>query len=254
MRSFNNDVEISRNEPFSIDRIIKFTDGSPYIVSSELRNPYFLVSVSTTQYEQANRKVYNKWLDLKDFPRFTNTVPVDLKSLLSEPNGLPQYNSFDDITSPIEVDGVPNVLAHGYVDNNHIYYEPQDAVFYIENENEEKIYKYWSVDGWKEYTCRIVTVYDTEITSQWVGQNYLYSIDLVSGQAMREYLEYLADENNVMFDEFTSNEEIYDILNNKGVVLIEKNKLDRKLVKIDMFKPILKPKKLIVSTNLLGGL
>lgn len=255
MRSFNNEIIISRNETFSIDKIIKHKDGSPYIVSKELYNPYFLVSVSTTTYEQKHRKVYNKWLDLKDFPRFTNTVPVDLTSLKSTPNGTTStYKSFDDITKQITVDNLPNILAHGYIGDKHIYYEPTDAVFYVEDNNGERTYKYWSVDGWKEYVCRIVTAYDTSITSEWVGQNYVYSIDLVSGLSTREYLTSLARENNIYVDDSITNEDLYNQLINKGVKFVETFKLDRMLAVFDTFKPILTPKTLTVSSNILGGL
>ena len=254
MKSYNNEMEISRNETFSIDKIIRRQDGSPFIVSNELYNPYFLVSVSSTTYEQKDRKVYNKWLNLKDFPKFTETVPINLKSLLNVPNGVPQYESFDDITDIIEVEGVPNIIAHGFIGNKHIFYEPQDAVFYIEDENGERIYKYWSTEGWKDYTCRIVTSYDISVTSQWIGQNYVYSITLVSGLTTREYLVSLANDNDIYVDDTITNEELYNQLVDKGVTFVETFKLDRELALFDTYKPLLKPKKLTVSSNILGGL
>lgn len=255
MRAYNNDVEISRNETFSLDKIIKCKDGSPYIVSNQLNNPYFLVSVSTTRYEQKDRKVYNKWLDLKDFPKFVETVPVDLKSLMTEPNGnVSRYNSFDDITELISIDTKTDILAYGYVGSYLFYYKFDDAVFYIEDENGEKTYKYWSVDGWKEYTCRIVTAYTIDITSKWTEQNYVYSIDLVSGTSVREYLINLCNENNIDFTDENSNEDLYNELNNKGVTFVNNFNLDRLITIFDMVKPILKPKKLTVSSNIQGGL
>ena len=41
MRVYNNEIQISRNESFTIDKMIKLKDGSPYIVSNQLHNPYF---------------------------------------------------------------------------------------------------------------------------------------------------------------------------------------------------------------------
>lgn len=253
MRAYNNEIEISRNESFSIDKIIKNKDGSPYIISNKLRNPYFLVSVSTTTYEQKNRKVYNKWLNLMDMPRFTNTVPVNLKSLMTQANGdIPRYDSFEDITAVQEIDGFPDILAYGYVGNYLFYYTPEDAVFYIEDESGNRVYKYW--DGeWKEYSCRIVTAYDTYITREWVGQNYVYSIDLVSGTSTREYLLDIAEDYDISIHGMT-NEEAYNILLNKGVKFTANFKLDREIIVFDTYKPILKPKKLTVSSNILGGL
>lgn len=255
MRSYNNDVEISRNETFSIDKIIKHNDGSPFIISSALNNPYFLVSVSSSRYEQHERKVYNKWLDLKDFPKFVETVPIDLKSLMTEPNGdVSRYNSFDDITELISIDTKTDILAYGYVGSYLFYYKFDDAVFYIEDENGERTYKYWSVDGWKEYTCRIVTAFDMSITSQWTEQNYVYSITLVSGVTTRQYLETLAMENDIYVDSTISNEDIHNQLINKGVTFVDTYRLDRELAIFDTYKPLLKPKKLTVSSNILGGL
>lgn len=255
MQVHNNDIEISRNETFSIDKIIKHKDGSPYIVSSALHNPYFLVSVSSTRYEQHERKVYNKWLDLKDFPKFSETVPVDLKSLTTEPNGnVSRYNSFNDITELIDIDTKTDILAYGYVGSYLFYYKFDDAVFYIEDENGERTYKYWSVDGWKEYTCRIVTAYTTDITSKWVEQNYVYSIDLVSGTSVREYLVSLCEHYEIEFTDENSNLDLYNELINKGVTLVEGFDINRAIIIFDLVKPILKPKRLTVSSNIQGGL
>ena len=51
-----------------------------------------------------------------------------------------------------------------------------------------------------------------------------------------------------------SDEEIYEILINKGAHFTANFKLDRKLAIFDTYKPILSPKKLIVSSSILGGL
>lgn len=254
MVSRNNDIKISRNETFDIDKIIKYQDGSPYIVSNKLNNPYILVSVASTIYAQKDRKVYNKWLSLKDTPMFTNTTPINLKSLMTEANGnISRYNSFNDITMLQTIDGLPDILAYGYVGNYIFYYTPRDAVFYIEDEEGIRTYKYWD-NGWKDYEFRIVTSFGIDMTSEWTGQNYVYSIDLVSGISTREYLVSLAENNNIYVDITTTNEELYNQLINEGVNFIETFNLEREIVVFDICKPILKPKKLTVSSTILGGL
>ena len=64
MRTLNNEITIHRGETFSMDKIIVNKDNSPYIISSKLRHPHWLLSISTTKYIQANRYIKNYWLDL----------------------------------------------------------------------------------------------------------------------------------------------------------------------------------------------
>ena len=81
MKTLNNEITVHREETFTMEKIVQNKDGSPYIISNKLNNPYWLLSISTTRYEQENRYVKNYWLSLKDHPRFTNTRAVNLKSL-----------------------------------------------------------------------------------------------------------------------------------------------------------------------------
>ena len=77
MKTFNNEVVIHRGETFSMDKLVENKDGSPYIVSNKLQNPYVLVSVSTTRYEQNKRYLLNQWLPLSNKVRFSITDPID---------------------------------------------------------------------------------------------------------------------------------------------------------------------------------
>lgn len=167
MKVFKNELYISAGETFTLQKQIKNKDGSPYIISNKLNNPYWLITVTDTLYDYPNRYVYNKWLKLKNSLRFYKTKPVDLKSL--------GYQEWSNLPAGYEGDE-----SAGYADI---------AVFYLEV-NGIKEYKYWKYDNtsvgdysghWEKYDCELVTTYQNRITKDWVAQNYYYSISLVSG-------------------------------------------------------------------------
>lgn len=167
MKVFKNELYISAGETFTLQKQIKNKDGSPYIISNKLNNPYWLITVTDTLYDYPNRYVYNKWLKLKNSLRFYKTKPVDLKSL--------GYQEWSNLPAGYEGDE-----SAGYANI---------AVFYLEV-NGIKEYKYWKYDNkfvgdysgrWEKYDCELVTTYQNRITKDWVAQNYYYSISLVSG-------------------------------------------------------------------------
>lgn len=175
MRVSNHELTVRRNETFTLDKIVQNRDGSPYIISSELKNPYFLVTVSSTLYENDDSYTYHAWLPV-ELPRFHSTIPVkinDFTSLI----GAPLYNGFDNMTGP----------PSGYINGSHIIYEGDastpcyDALFYYEDED-DKTYKWWSGEnGWQDYECRIIHKFLQQYTGEWVERSYFYNIDLVDG-------------------------------------------------------------------------
>lgn len=195
MKSLNNELFVHRNETFTIDKIIQNKDGSPYIISSELQHPAFLLTISNTRYEVNERYIYNRYLKLDEFPRFKNTTAVNLKVFVTEPNGTTSvYDDFDDITELTDTDNIEgydgqhytDVVAYGYIGNNFYISRVGDDVFYITN-NEVRTYKYWKKNkGWTEYECRIVTPFFNTLTSKWIDQNYVYSINLVDVEITEE--------------------------------------------------------------------
>lgn len=334
MKSLNNELIVHRNEAFTIDKTIQNKDGSPYIISSELNNPYFLITVSNTRYVVENRYIYSKWLNLENFPRFRNTNAVNLKIFKNGSSS--KYNSFDDITSltnnnlilpesiilagsvikkgtilngleyddgqlavdisinsnsyiadgssiisgstlkqgsvinfiDIDTDTIladdleittqllKDIVAFGEVNGKFYISEIGDDVFYAE-ENGVIKYKYWKENvGWTEYICRIITSYTQEITKQWIDQNYVYSITLVSASTtMRQYLENLCTLYNIDFNETTTNKQMYDELEEAGYAFDEYFDYNRPIGgPYTTFTPILVPTKMTVSSNTEGKL
>lgn len=208
---FKNELKIYRGESFTIDRILKTRDGTPYIISSELKNPHFLISISNTQYSQEERYVKNYWLSLKNFPRFELTQAFNLSDIKTSADGTEsKYNKFSDVTEfPLE----------GYLNGQYVIIYDNYAVFTDGNE-----YKYWreSDERWIDYECRLVKAFTSQDTKEFIAQNYLYSIQLVFGTNTRDYLLSLA---NIYLPQMdlseASNKELYDAL--KEVIDFPKN-------------------------------
>lgn len=257
MKSLNNELTVYRGETFSIDKSVQNKDGSPYIISKQLNNPYFLLSVSSTRYEQENRYVKNYWLDLSDFPRFSSTRAFDLKSLMSTANGsVPMYaNGFDDITERKNNDTLGDYIAYGYINNNLVSLDYDDCVFYVEDEEERRTYKYWDISSnmWNDYKCKIVKSFRQEDTRKWTEQSYVYSITLVSGQLMSSYLNQLCTDNNIDFNNITDREK-YEKLVEAGQTFPTDFNIDRILVRYDTVMPILIPTKISVLSVINGGI
>ena len=169
MMTFNHEITIRRNETFTIDKIIQNRDESPYIISDRLSNPHFVVTVTNSLYDQENRYVCNMWLPI-NLPRFELTVPVNIKDFTSM-DGSQLYNSFEDMG------GLPS----GYINGTNIQFEEDDALFYVEDYEGNKTYKYWKNGKWNDYECRIVCKFLQNITREWIERNYYYNIDLVAG-------------------------------------------------------------------------
>ena len=187
MKTFNNELVIHRGETFSMDKVVQNKDGSPYIVSNKLKNPYVLVAVSTTRYDQNKRYLLNQWLPLTDKARFSITDPIDLTSFKTDVNGtVSKYTSFDDVNirKPVIGSGGKDCIVSGYIGDRFVFYDYDDCVLYLENEQGIKEYRYWNLEheGLLKYEFRITCPFTQDITSQWVEQSYVYSMTLMSGE------------------------------------------------------------------------
>lgn len=184
MKTFNNELVIHRGETFSMDKVVQNKDGSPYIVSNKLQNPYVLVSVSTTRYDQNKRYLLNQWLPLSDKVRFSITEPIDLLSFKTEANGtVSKYTSFDDVKREL-VSENENCIVSGYIGDQFVYYDYDDCVLYLKDERGVRDYKYWNLEQERllKYEFRITCPFTQEMTSKWIEQSYVYSITLMSGE------------------------------------------------------------------------
>lgn len=261
----NNDVKVQRNETFTFDKTIKYKTGFPLIISNDsigFANPYILMTISDANYSQEERYVLNKWLSLENFPKFTLTVPYDIRKFYRISGNEKVYlNGFSDITE----------LTDGYVIENYIYDDtdkemsllPTDAVFYELNDDQIEC-KYWNTETntWSEYTFRIVTGFTQDITRDWIGQSYLYSIFIVTGKTMLGYLLEIARSIGIEFNNKTQEELYADIIayeKTNNIKLLDERineySCKRPLAPSYVnYIPVLEQKKWTVSSDLHGGI
>lgn len=252
MKTLNNILVVHRNETFTLDKIVQNKDGSPYIISAELENPYWLLTVSSTRYDQKDRYIQNWWLDLSKYPRFVYTNPIDLKSFKSGAgaDAAPAFSSFSDVTSLDSFEGT-------YLNGQQITeMDADDFVYYLEDDNNNKEYKYWSTtaNGWQKYECRITKLFKQEITRLWVEQTYVYSITLMSGMSMLDYLKELCDKNKIEYNDDVTVNELYDALLNSGYKFDEDFNKSSPITLFTTVKPILVPTELRVMSDIKGGI
>lgn len=236
----NNEITIVRGETFTMSKLIQNRDGSPYIVSSRLKNPYWKVSVLSSLNSGRDSYVLNKWLDLKDFPRFEITQPVNLKDVN------PLLPNFELSSIPAKYEGDE---TSGYANK---------AIFCLENSEGVIIYKYWEYNNnrkgdfggkWVDYKCPIITTFTTDITSKWAVKPYWYNITLVDGENTIEYLKSSAEALDLEIPEDATNEDIYKMLLESSPEAFKDLDISRPILNIDTLYPILESTKLYVKSN-----
>lgn len=233
MQVHNNEITVHRGETFTVSKIIRNRDYSPYIVSSKLANPYWLLTVTSSRYNQANRYVLNKWLSLADLPRFEITKPVAIE----------EGTTFETASLPAGYEGDE---TSGYANG---------AVFTDGNS-----YKYWVYDNtdeddysghWEDYECKFTTLFTNDVTSEWSEQFYLYSIFLVSGNSTYEYLKTTCEMLGI-----TLTEDVVSMYNEISKIdsslIADIENPERPIVRCDVVYPILASTKINVKTTTKG--
>lgn len=271
MQVYNKEIRCHRNETFTLDWLLVNNDLSPYILSSELRDPYLLLTVADTRYNQTDRYIKNSWLTLMydtDIRFFYNTNPVSLNNMYTSAAATTlQYpNGFDDLEGE-------STLPSGWLktETDVVYFTTQssqgghgleEAVYSFTNSDgitEYKIPKWQSTSGtytYVNYRLHIAKLFTNQDTSEWNEGAYVYSLTLVDGIGTRQYLVNLAT-NRIEFTDQTSNQELYDKLKALHDEDVDKQlsivNLDRPLTIIDVSIPIIKPTKLTVVSDIQGG-
>ena len=225
-----NDMIVQRGETFTIDRSIVNNDGSPFVVSSAYNNPYLLLTVSSTKYNQQNRYTVNWWLNL-------NEMYDENGNLIK----LPRFNS-------TRIKTIPNVQDTVNFDD-----PPLEYLYYDKSENR---YVYFEDDiyTFKEYDFRFIHHFIHNITKDWIEQNYVYSIRLVSGEDTLTYLRYLYKS---LFDKDAdlklTAEQLYNLINDEKEGILDDLIYTRPIMKFDVVQDIVTGK-ITVMSDLNGGL
>lgn len=206
MQIYNNIIEHTQGESFTLDLDVRYPNGNPYIISSELRHPYILFTIASTQYEQNKRYVMRHWLDTRDaannelYPRFFQTVPNE--SLLNDPSVI-DGESFRLwlLSQPLSIWG-----ENGFT--NEVYHLNNNTYWYGKKE-EENITSH-------EYKCQVIVSFSHEETKAMTGQNYVYFIECIDGVDLNEFLLNSMVNNEVLVEVSFPNINItYDVVDGK---------------------------------------
>lgn len=206
MQIYNNIIEHTQGESFTLDLDVRYPNGNPYIISSELRHPYILFTIASTQYEQNKRYVMRHWLDTRDaannelYPRFFQTVPNE--SLLNDPSVI-DGESFRLwlLSQPLSIWGEKGFTNEVYHLNNNTYWYGK--------KEEENITSH-------EYKCQVIVSFSHEETKAMTGQNYVYFIECIDGVDLNEFLLNSMVNNEVLVELSFPNINItYDVVDGK---------------------------------------
>ena len=182
MKIRGNRIEITQGETFTLDKLIVNEDGSPFIVSDKMLNPHVLISISDSEYDTSGKYVKNYWLPIAEKLRFSETRAVNLLSILdADTDGEPLYpDGFDSITE----------LSNGFVTEGYmpergdslIGLYPSTCVFYVENSDGTKTYKYWDteLDKWVDYEFSIIKLFPSSDTKNWTPKKYFWNVSVCS--------------------------------------------------------------------------
>lgn len=200
MQVFNGVIEHTQGESFTLDMDVRYPNGDPYIISSQLENPYILFTIASTQYTQNERYIMRHWLDASvDFPRFYQTKPDE--TLMSDPS-IKTATSFKEWlslnTTEEDWDPITGLTKAVYHLNNDTYYYGIGSF----DEGGNLI----AIQSVKEYKTRVILSFSHEETKNMTGQSYVYFIEGVNGIKLSDWLL------QEVYDNKTAIEEKYDYL------------------------------------------
>lgn len=180
MQVLNNEVYVQQGEHFSLDFSFRNKDGSPFLISNKLlksgKVAYILVTISNELYNQKQRYLYNKWLTLSEL---VNGIPVAF--YCTKPVILAKSASAMKIPEDLPEDVQQDCQKHN--DSNYTTY-----AIYKANDGAGKTSFYYYNSSTKtliEYPFELTRISFTvmsNITKDWVVGNYMYGIQLVSGE------------------------------------------------------------------------
>lgn len=170
MRTYADRIQVERGESWTYDVYFVNRDGSPYIVSSKMKNPFILVTIASSKYTQQGRYIANFWNMVEDtYPTFYTTQPIVLEG---DTMPTPENGLSDEIKQDITNKGLTyaNYCVYAWTDSNG-----------------DTQYKHWTGTEYVDYDFHFVIVFPTDVTLEWVEQNYVFGIKLVGGELNTDY-------------------------------------------------------------------
>lgn len=196
MRLKGTDLTVYTGEQFTLDFIVRNEDGTPYVIPSQYTDPYILLTVTSSNYQQVGRYRREMWLSCKNYPKFFETdiktfANINSFNIDNEPVATAYrlykigteykyivltWNGNDVITKFIDAD----TCEHYYINNGVETPITDDQDEPIEPEFGEGSawgYKFVPYEGF-----RIIVAFTSVITSKWVAQSYKYNMLLVTNR------------------------------------------------------------------------
>ena len=223
MKTIGNNIVVTRGEVFVLARDIVYNNGAPYVLRSQLENPYLLITISSNTYRLAGRYFKRYWLDLSEYPKFDTTEVKDIT--------LQQLTNHE--------------LPEGYSASTCIYR-------YLSAEGESTYYRYvgQSPDGtYEEYSFSFIQTFLNSDTREWIESIYRYDIRIVSGETTQNYL---TETYQTLFPDTPipgTIEEMYKDICKVKPELLEYVCLSAPIVNYTTNDIVLSPSKLIVDAN-----
>lgn len=203
MESFGNEKRVQQGEDWNLDLLISARSDEyiPYIVSNQLQNPCFVVTVASTKYEKNKRYVKSWWNSLANLqlPTFYGTNPIYCGELVEDANlptapGEMVANTFKDENGDYVTED-PTLAETQTIEDMvtpylYQYTKEEDEIdkalghkpyYYFRYDYNKALDTFTLVEG---YECKLTQTFLSQDTQEWTGQNYAYQITLVDGPLM----------------------------------------------------------------------
>lgn len=268
MKRLGNELYVQRGETFSLDFAVLDAHGRPFVLLNAWKNPYLVITVSNSQYEQIDSSYEAYWLDLANM-----YVEKADRTLTLTPNKRftsTEYFKLDafDAQEAFELYGVDNKGRMVFDKTSE--FDVSNFLFYVDAKKNGKYeYKYldsYSLDEngrvidqhWTSYSFRVVKHFNTK---DWTAQSYFYDIKVLSGQSVQEYVAAILDKEEIVYkplSEWTDTDwEAYisliqnEELRSEAFAYYEKG---APLVpNVDVHIPILEPTPIHIGVDIQGG-
>ena len=172
MRIYNDEIQIMRGETWNFDVQLTAYSGAPFILSNQLKNPYFLLTISSLKYPVEDRIVRNYWCKCTSgiIPRrffTTAVVPVSNTFIKTYENAEAFSTAIKSVTNLTQID--ESELENAAVYSTIV----DDTVNYWMFEKDGEAYKP------VKYECRFTVNFQSFDTSEWIEEEYSFAMKLV---------------------------------------------------------------------------
>lgn len=205
MRRVGTEIFVQQGETWSLDFKVKSKKGHPFMILNKWKNPYLVITISSTLYDQSDvhKDVY--WLDLdtrlvekSDGKYIEEKIK---KFVITEPLYVDQFNINEILSKYGTKAGGKIVLdkANEFDITNFLFYtDPYSDGNYVYKYLKSYVTSSNPTGTWVDYDFRVVKFFDTKA---WKSQDYFYDIKIVAGESLVDFVRNSLKEQGTEFDE-----------------------------------------------------